>query len=209
MCSRISSGIPSSRLLLLCAVLEKSLNLPLGGFDIYLNVAGGLKVLEPGVDLGVCLAIVSSWKNKPLREKVAVFGEVGLLGEVRPVGFWEKRVKEAKKLGDILIVAINSDESVRRIKGHGRPILDQDARAEMLAALNSVDYVIIYKEDTANRLIQIIRPDVYVKGSDYENRDVLEAKTVRENGGEVEFIQIKKDKKGNKISSSNLVKINE
>jgi len=118
-------------------------------------------------------------------------------------------LKEAKRLGDIFIVAINSDESVRRIKGHGRPILDQDARAEMLAALNSVDYVIIYKEDTANRLIQIIRPDVYVKGSDYENRDVPEAKTVRENGGEVEFIQIKKDKKGNKISSSNLIKINE
>lgn len=95
---RVPLGIAQKRLLLLCAVLQKNLGLPLGTSDVYLNVAGGLKVLEPGVDLGVCLAIVSSLKNKALG-KVAVFGEVGLLGEIRPVGFWEKRVREAKKMG--------------------------------------------------------------------------------------------------------------
>ena len=67
--------------------------------DVYVNVAGGLRLVEPAVDLGICLAIASNFKNKPLAKKTAVVGEVGLLGEVRKISFLEKRIKEAKKLG--------------------------------------------------------------------------------------------------------------
>ena len=110
---RTPSGISFPRLVLLCAVLQKNLNLPLGNSDVYVNVAGGLKILEPAADLGVCLAIVSSLKNKPLKEKTAVFGEVGLLGEIRPVGFSQKREKEAKKLGFLNLL---SAQNVRSLK---------------------------------------------------------------------------------------------
>ena len=110
---RTVSGISYQRLILLCAVLQKTLNLPLGASDVYVNVAGGLRISEPAADLGVCLAIVSSLKNKPMREKTAVFGEVGLLGEVRQVSFSQKRQKEAKKLGFSNLV---SAQNVRNIK---------------------------------------------------------------------------------------------
>lgn len=96
---RVASGIDQRRLQLLVAVLSKRLRLPLATDDVYANVAGGLNLKEPAADLAVCLAIVSSFKNKPVGSKTAVFGEVGLLGEIRKVGWSEKRIKEAKKLG--------------------------------------------------------------------------------------------------------------
>ena len=96
---RIGNGINPQRLQLLTAVLSKRCRLPLGNMDVYVNVAGGLKLNEPAADLGVCMAIASSFKNKPVDQKLAVFGEVGLLGEVRRVSFGEKRQKEALKLG--------------------------------------------------------------------------------------------------------------
>lgn len=110
---RTASGISYQRLVLLCAVLQKTLGLPLGRSDVYVSVAGGLKILEPAADLGVCLAIVSSLKNEPLREKTAVFGEVGLLGEVRTVGFSQKRQKEAKKLGFSNLISTQNAKSLR------------------------------------------------------------------------------------------------
>jgi len=96
---RVGTGVDQKRLQLLTAVLTKKCRLALGQMDVYVNVAGGLKLIEPAVDLGICLAIASSFKNKTLKQNTAVFGEVGLLGEVRRVGFIEKRVREAKKLG--------------------------------------------------------------------------------------------------------------
>jgi len=96
---RVGTGVDQKRLQLLTAVLTKKCRLSLGQMDVYVNVAGGLKLIEPAVDLGICMAIASSFKNKVLGQKTAVFGEVGLLGEIRRVGFIEKRVKEAKKLG--------------------------------------------------------------------------------------------------------------
>ena len=96
---RVGNGINPQRLQLLTAVLSKRCRLPLGTMDVYVNVAGGLKLNEPAADLGICMAIASSFRNKPVDSKLAVFGEVGLLGEVRRVSFSEKRVKEAKKLG--------------------------------------------------------------------------------------------------------------
>ena len=109
---RVGSGIDLRRLTLLTAVLSKRLKLPLGSYDVFVNVAGGLNLKEPAADLAVCLAIVSSFKNKPVGAKTAAFGEVGLLGEVRKVSFSEKRIQEAKKLGYSQII---SPEKVRSL----------------------------------------------------------------------------------------------
>lgn len=96
---RIGRGVDYNRLQLITAVLTKRLNLPLGGFDVFVNVAGGLRIQEPAADLGMALAIISSFKNIPLDEKTVVFGELGLLGELREVSQTEKRAKEARRLG--------------------------------------------------------------------------------------------------------------
>jgi len=95
---RVSSGIDYKRLELLLAVLQKHCRLPLETMDVFINVAGGLKLSDRAADLGICLAIFSSFKNIPLVKTVGV-AEVGLLGELRAVPFLEKRIKEAKKLG--------------------------------------------------------------------------------------------------------------
>jgi DNA repair protein RadA/Sms len=96
---RIGTGIDNNRLQLLTAVLQKRLNLNLWDQDIFVNVAGGIKVTEPAADLAICAAIISSFKEKTLAKKAVFIGEVGLLGEVRRVRGLEKRTKEAKKLG--------------------------------------------------------------------------------------------------------------
>jgi DNA repair protein RadA/Sms len=96
---RVANGLDYNRLVMLTAVLQKSLNLTLWDQDLYLNIAGGFKIGEPAADLAVCLAIISSFRNKPLLQKTCAFGEVGLLGEVRRVSREEKREKEAKRLG--------------------------------------------------------------------------------------------------------------
>lgn len=96
---RTAIGIDPNRLALLVAVLEKLVGLNLYTQDIYVNVAGGLKVTEPAVDLAVLAALVSSFKNVPINAKTIVFGEVGLSGEVRSVGNIDARLKEAQKLG--------------------------------------------------------------------------------------------------------------
>ena len=96
---RTAAGTDYNRVNLLMAVLEKRLGLPLSNCDAYVNIAGGIKMNEPAIDLGIVLAIVSSYKNRPIEEKTIVFGEVGLSGEVRAVSMPEQRVAEAKKLG--------------------------------------------------------------------------------------------------------------
>ncbi len=96
---RVVSGFDFNRLQMLLAILIKHLKLPLFAFDVYVNVASGFKISEPAADLAVCLAIISSFKNKPLLPQTAVLGEVGLLGEIRPVSQASKRIKEAQKLG--------------------------------------------------------------------------------------------------------------
>lgn len=96
---RQTSGVDYNRAALLIAVLEKKLGFVLGQEDIFINVAGGIKVEEPGADLAVEVAIASSFKNRPVMEDAVIIGEVGLAGEVRAVGHLEKRVQEAAKLG--------------------------------------------------------------------------------------------------------------
>ena len=96
---RTANGIDYNRLVLLIAVLEKRAGMSLGSQDIYLNVVGGMRVNEPALDLGIILAVASTYKNIPIPEDVAVVGEVGLTGEVRAVNMIEKRIAEAEKLG--------------------------------------------------------------------------------------------------------------
>jgi len=112
---RIANGFDANRLQLLIAILQKRLNLPLGGFDIFINVSGGLKVSEPASDLAVCAAIVSSFTNKPLDAKMVVFGEVGLLGEVRRVAQEERRSKEAKRLGFTTTITPGNTQSLSQM----------------------------------------------------------------------------------------------
>lgn len=96
---RVANGFDSRRMAILVAVLEKRSGLQLGSQDIFLNVAGGLRLEEPAVDLGIALAMVSSFRNKQVPPDMVVMGELGLGGEIRPVGQVERRVAESQKLG--------------------------------------------------------------------------------------------------------------
>jgi D-beta-D-heptose 7-phosphate kinase/D-beta-D-heptose 1-phosphate adenosyltransferase len=91
----------------------------------------------------------------------------------------------ARRLGDILVVAINSDASVARLKGSRRPIVAQEDRAAVLAALRAVDYVTIFEEDTPAEIIDRVRPDVLVKGADYGMDEIVGRERVEADGGEV------------------------
>ena len=111
---RVASGIDYKRLELLLAVLQKHARLPVDTMDVFVNVAGGLKLSDPAADLAICLAIFSSLKNIPLKRVVAM-GEVGLLGELRNVSLLEKRVKEAKKLGFTKIISPSYYKSLAQV----------------------------------------------------------------------------------------------
>ena len=96
---RTAAGLDYNRVNLLMAVLEKRAGLPLSNYDAYVNIVGGIRMNEPAADLGIVMAIASSYKNRPVPEDAIVFGEVGLSGEVRAVTMPEQRVAEARKLG--------------------------------------------------------------------------------------------------------------
>ena len=95
---------------------------------------------------------------------------------------------EAKKLGDILVVGLNSDDSVRRLKGPTRPINGEKERAFVLASLAFVDYITLFEEDTPENLIKVVQPDVLVKGGDYTIDQIVGADFVMQNGGTVTTI---------------------
>lgn len=115
---RTAAGTDYNRVNLLMAVLEKRIGLQLSNCDAYVNIAGGIKMNEPAIDLGIVMAIVSSYKNRPIEGKMIVFGEVGLSGEVRAVSMPEQRVTEAKKLGfTTCVLPAVSLERVRNITG--------------------------------------------------------------------------------------------
>ena len=115
---RTAAGADYNRINLLMAVLEKRIGLALSDYDAYINIAGGIRMNEPAIDLGIVMAIVSSYKNRPVDERMIVFGEVGLSGEVRAVNMPEQRVAEAKKLGfETCVVPEVSLDMVKGIKG--------------------------------------------------------------------------------------------
>ena len=94
-------------------------------------------------------------------------------------------LQAARKLGDCLVVAINSDTSVRQLKGQNRPLVPEDERAEMLAGLACVDYVVIFPEFTPVELLSELKPNIHVKGGDYKLEQLIERDTVEANGGKV------------------------
>ena len=100
----------------------------------------------------------------------------------------------ARQLGDVLIVGLNSDASIRRLKGPDRPINPQDDRAAVLDGLRSVDIVTIFEEDTPAQLIAIVEPDVLVKGGDYTEATVVGADVVRSRGGRVVIVPLLEDR---------------
>jgi rfaE bifunctional protein nucleotidyltransferase chain/domain len=99
-------------------------------------------------------------------------------------------LRRSKSFGDVLIVAVNSDRSVRKIKGKGRPILPQKDRAEIIAALEPVDYVFIFNEETPLRVIDVLKPDILVKGADYKLSEIVGARAVKSWGGQVKRVKL-------------------
>ena len=110
-------------------------------------------------------------------------------------------LKQAKSQGDILIVGVNSDKSVKRLKGEKKPYVPQEERAEMLAGLMPVDYVVIFEEDTPIETLKVIKPDVHVKGGDYTKEKLPETIIVEENGGRIEIVSLFAGK-----STTNIIK---
>jgi D-beta-D-heptose 7-phosphate kinase / D-beta-D-heptose 1-phosphate adenosyltransferase len=99
-------------------------------------------------------------------------------------------LREAKSMGDVLVVALNSDASVQRIKGPNRPIIGQGERTRIMASLEMVDYVTVFEEDTPKEIIELLQPDVLVKGSDYKLDEVVGRDTVEGSGGCVRTVDL-------------------
>ena len=127
----------------------------------------------------------------PIRERLKAEGKTTVLTnghfDVLHVGHVDC-LQRAKALGDVLIVGLNSDASTRFLKGQKRPIVPQEERAQLLAALQCVDYVIIFEERTAERLLAALKPEVYVKGGDWAVEDLPEAKVISESGIRAEIL---------------------
>jgi len=109
---RRSIGFDNNRLQLMTAILSRRCGISLGNYDVHINIAGGIEVEEPAVDLPVCLAIISAFKNKPFDPRVAACGEVGLGAEVRPINNLDKRIKEAERLGFSKIIIPKLDKKI-------------------------------------------------------------------------------------------------
>ncbi|RFC39104.1 MAG: DNA repair protein RadA/Sms [Candidatus Nitrotoga sp. LAW] len=114
---RLSLGLEQNRLAMLLAVLHRHAGIACFDQDVFINAVGGVKITEPGADLPVLLAIVSSLRNKPLPEKLIVFGEVGLAGEIRPVQRGQERLKEAAKLGFTMAIIPKANAPKQKISG--------------------------------------------------------------------------------------------
>ncbi|MBT5352277.1 MAG: DNA repair protein RadA, partial [Rhodospirillales bacterium] len=127
-------GWDSSRLAMLMAVLDTRCGLALGGGDVYLNVAGGLRITEPAADLAVVASLISSLSGVPLPPETIFFGEVGLSGEVRPVAHTDVRLKEATKLGFMnAVIPTQRAKNKQTLRDHGLNIQEVEHVAEIAA----------------------------------------------------------------------------
>ena len=134
-------------------------------------------------------------KLKALKKKVVFTNGVFDLIHAGHVDYLSK----AKKLGDVLVVGLNTDDSVKRIKGNKRPILKQEERAFILSNLKPVDFVIFFNEDTPEKLISELTPDILVKGADWAIEKIVGKEVVEKNGGEVKAIEFVSDQSTSKI----------
>lgn len=140
------------------------------------------KLLDKISDLQKLKATVIAWKSEG--KKIVFTNGVFDLLHIGHITYLAK----AAELGEKLIIGLNSDSSVRRIKGEGRPINDENSRAALLAALFFVDAIVLFGEDTPLNLITELLPDVLVKGADYAVEDIVGGKEVIANGGDVKTI---------------------
>src|SRR5215467_3005426 len=131
------------------------------------------------LDLDAAVRLAEKWRREGKR-LVLANGCFDLLhvGHVR-------YLEDARALGDLLIVGVNNDAAVRRLKGPGRPLMPATERAEIIASLRAVDHVVVFDDDTADRLIALLRPAVHAKGTDYTPESVPERATVLAAGGRV------------------------
>src|SRR3989338_6754152 len=134
--------------------------------------------------LGQLLPIVQKLKkqNKKIVTTNCVF-DILHLGHV-------KYLEEAKKLGELLIVGVNSDKSVKQIKGYKRPINGEKSRLMVLAALESVDYVFLFSEKDPRKWIEKVKPDIHVKAGDYKMSQIIEKESVERNNGKVALMPV-------------------
>lgn len=132
--------------------------------------------------------VVSLAEGRAVRERAAAHGRAVVFTngcfDLLHVGH-VRYLQDARRQGDLLIVGLNDDDSTRRIKGPGRPFMSQQERAEILTALECVDYVIVFSEPTAESLVRSLKPDVYVKGGNYKLEELPEARVASQYGGEV------------------------
>jgi rfaE bifunctional protein nucleotidyltransferase chain/domain len=139
----------------------------------------------------ISLRTLSEKLKKGRRDKKVVFTngcfDVLHSGHVR-------YLKKARSLGDLLIVGLNSDASVKKIKGKGRPVLPEAERAEILSALEAVDFVVLFKDATPEKLIRKIIPDVLAKGADWKENDIVGADAVKAAGGKIARVRLVKGK---------------
>jgi D-beta-D-heptose 7-phosphate kinase/D-beta-D-heptose 1-phosphate adenosyltransferase len=170
------------------------------------NVSARLVVSRFGAATVTLEEMVDSLKEEPLGSKIASKDEIGLIIRNRRLhgrqvvftnGCFDlfhpghlEVLKKASGLGDVLVVGVNSDSSVARIKGPTRPILPQSDRVAMLTALSFVDYVVIFDEDTPLAIIEEVQPDILVKGSDWRGKEVIGESVVKARGGRVEFVEL-------------------
>jgi rfaE bifunctional protein nucleotidyltransferase chain/domain len=133
-------------------------------------------------DLPKLQSLISAWKSEG--KKVVFTNGVFDLLHIGHITYMAK----AAELGDKLVIGLNSDSSVKRIKGEDRPVNDQNSRAALLAALFFVDAIVVFEEDTPINLVTALLPDILVKGADYSLENIVGAKEVIANGGEVQTI---------------------
>ena len=177
------------------------------------NYAAGIKVSKRGTATVLLQELEKVFKSgesklKTLDELKRTVAELKLEGKkiVFTNGCFDlihvghtRLLQQAKEQGDVLILGLNTDTSVRRLKGHTRPIISQNERAEILSSLNTVDYLIFFEEDTPLNLITDLKPDVLVKGGDYAKESVVGKDIVEANGGEVVIIPLVEGKSTTKI----------
>lgn len=153
--------------------------------------------------------VVSLEKARALREQAASQGKRVVFTngcfDLLHVGHI-RYLQEAREQGDVLFVGLNDDESTRRVKGPGRPYVNQEDRAELLAALRCVDYVVLFSEKTAERLVGVLQPEVYVKGGNYRREDLPEAAIVTGYGGEVYLTSLVADRSTTDLVSAILAR---
>lgn len=169
------------------------------------NVAAGIKVGKVGTSTVRLEEVEQFFNNRLVRtEKIITLEEYSNIKK----GYTNKTVvftngcfdilhvghirylKQAAELGDILIVGVNSDKSIKRVKGEKRPIISEKDRIEMLANLDFIDFIIIFDEDTPYELIKLIQPDFLVKGGDYKIEDIVGKDIVEKKGGKVVLIPL-------------------